>query len=81
MRLGIPAWAAGRRWNGCRTGTRKRNPQTRQSQRNSTSYNFADRKKRVIHLLQRVCTVSVKTVRIVSELERMSEIATDETAW
>ncbi len=51
--------------------------------RNSTvpkefkTYSFADHKERVIDLLQRVCTVSVETVRIVGELERMSDIAAE----
>ena len=32
------------------------------------TYRFADYKEQVIDLLQRVCTVSVKTVRIVDQL-------------
>ena len=44
------------------------------------TYRFADHKERVIDLLRRVCTVSVETVRIVDELERISEIAADKVA-
>ncbi len=42
------------------------------------TYRFADHKERVIDLLQRVCTVSVETVRIVDELERITGIDPDE---
>ena len=42
------------------------------------TYRFADHKERVIDLLQRVCAVSVETVRIVNELERITEIDPDE---
>ena len=42
------------------------------------TYRFADHKERVIDLLQRVCAVSVETVRIVDELERITEIDSDE---
>ena len=38
------------------------------------TYRFADHKEKVIDLLQRVCTVSVETVRIVSQLNLLSEI-------
>ena len=38
------------------------------------TYRFADHKERVIDLLQRVCTVSVETVRIVDQLADLSEI-------
>ena len=38
------------------------------------TYRFADHKERVIDLLQRVCTVSVETVRIVDQLAELSEI-------
>ena len=41
------------------------------------TYRFADHKERVIDLLQRVCTVSVETVRIVDELKRITEIDPD----
>ena len=44
------------------------------------TYRFADHKERVIDLLQRVCTVSVETVRIVNELDRITEIDPDEEA-
>ena len=44
------------------------------------TYRFADHKERVIDLLQRVCTVSVETVRIVSQLNSLTNIeAKDET--
>ena len=44
------------------------------------TYRFADHKKQVIDLLQRVCTVSVETVRIVSKLNLLTSIeAEDET--
>ena len=42
------------------------------------TYRFADHKERVIDLLQRVCAVSVETVRIVDELGRITEIDPDE---
>ena len=38
------------------------------------TYHFADYKEQVIDLLQRVCTVSVKTVRIVDQLNLLSDI-------
>ena len=38
------------------------------------TYRFADHKERVIDLLQRVCTVSVETVRIVDQLNLLSDI-------
>ena len=38
------------------------------------TYRFADYKEQVIDLLQRVCTVSVKTVRIVDQLNLLSDI-------
>ena len=44
------------------------------------NYRFADHKERVIDLLQRVCTVSVETVRIVDELDRITEIDASEDA-
>ena len=43
----------------------------------SNTYRFADHKERVIDLLQRVCTVSVETMRVV---ERMDEISETERA-
>ena len=44
------------------------------------TYRFADHKEKVIDLLQRVCTVSVETVRIVSQLYSLTNIeAKDET--
>ena len=42
------------------------------------TYRFADHKERVVDLLQRVCTVSVETVRIVDELGRITDIDPDE---
>ena len=38
------------------------------------TYRFADHKERVIELLQRVCTVSVETVRTVDRLARLSDV-------
>ena len=38
------------------------------------TYRFADYKEQVIDLLQRVCTVSVKTVKIVDQLNLESDI-------
>ena len=38
------------------------------------TYRFSDHKERVIDLLQRVCTVSVETVRIVDRLNLLSGI-------
>ena len=44
------------------------------------TYRFADHKEKVIDLLQRVCTVSVETVRIISQLNLLTSIeAEDET--
>ena len=44
------------------------------------TYRFADHKEKVIDLLQRVCTVSVETVRIASQLDSLTNIeAKDET--
>ena len=42
------------------------------------TYKFANHKERVIDLLQRVCAVSVETVRIVDELGRMTSIDLNE---
>ena len=42
------------------------------------TYRFADHKERVIDLLRRVCTVSVKTVDIVGDLDLWTEIDPDE---
>ncbi len=41
------------------------------------TYRFADHKERIIDLLQRVCTVSVETVRIVDELGQLTAIDQD----
>ena len=38
------------------------------------TYRFADHKERVVDLLQRVCTVSVETVRIVNQLNLQTSI-------
>ena len=38
------------------------------------TYRFADHKEHVIDLLQRVCTVSVETLRIVDQLAELSDI-------
>ena len=38
------------------------------------TYRFADHKDRVIDLLQRVCTVSIETVRIVNQLNLLTII-------
>ena len=37
------------------------------------TYRFADHKEKVIDLLQRVCTVSVRTMEIVEKMERLAE--------
>ena len=42
------------------------------------TYRFADHKEKVIDLLQRVCTVSVETVRIVSQLNLLTSIEADD---
>ena len=42
------------------------------------TYRFAEHKEQVIDLLQRVCTVSVETVRIVDQLNLLSDIAQTE---
>ena len=38
------------------------------------SYHFADHKEKVIELLQRVCTVSVETIKIVSAMPTEEEV-------
>ena len=50
--VGIPAWAAGRRWSGSWTSTRRRGPGTRPSAEKFNTYRFADHKERVVDLLQ-----------------------------
>ena len=37
------------------------------------TYRFADHKEKVIDLMQRVCTVSVRTMEIVEKMERLAE--------
>ena len=53
---------------------RERPPRDPTIREKFNTYRFADHKERVIDLLQRVCTVSVETVRIVDELGRISGI-------
>ena len=36
------------------------------------TYRFADHKERAIDLLQRVCTVSVNTIRVIDEMDRQT---------
>ena len=38
------------------------------------TYRFADHKERVVDLLQRVCTISVETVRTTRKLKQLSGI-------
>ena len=45
------------------------------------TYRFADHKEKVIDLLQRVCTVSVETVRIVNQLNLLTSIKTDDETF
>ena len=45
------------------------------------TYRFADHKEKVIDLLQRVCTVSVETVRIVSQLNLLTSIEAEDEAY
>ena len=45
------------------------------------TYRFADHKERVIDLLQRVCTVSVETVRIVSQLNSLTSIEQEDETY
>ena len=37
------------------------------------TYRFADYKEQVIDLLKRICTVSVETMKILEEMEKMNE--------
>ena len=45
------------------------------------TYRFADHKEKVIDLLQRVCTVSVETVRIVNQLNLLTSIKADDETF
>ena len=45
------------------------------------TYRFADHKEKVIDLLQRVCTVSVETVRIVSQLNLLTTIEAEDEIY
>ena len=45
------------------------------------TYRFADHKEKVIDLLQRVCTVSVETVRIVSQLNSLTSIEPEDETY
>ena len=59
---------------------KERTPRDSTIRERFNTYRFADHKERVIDLLQRVCTVSVETVRIVSQLNLLTSIeAEDET--
>ena len=42
------------------------------------TYRFADHKEKVIDLLQRVCTVSIETVRIVSQLNLLTSVEAED---
>ena len=55
---------------------RERKPRDPTIRERFNTYRFADHKERVIDLLQRVCTVSVETVRIVNQLAELSNIPT-----
>ena len=58
---------------------KERNPRDPTIRKRFNTYRFADHKERVIDLLQRVCTVSVKTYRITDyELDQWTEIDPDE---
>ena len=58
---------------------KERKPRDAAIRENFNTYRFADHKERVIELLARLCTVSVKTMRIVDlELDRWTEIDPDE---
>ena len=58
---------------------KERKPRDATIRENFNTYRFADHKERVIELLARLCTVSVKTMRIVDlELDRWTEIDPDE---
>ena len=45
------------------------------------TYRFADHKEKVIDLLQRICTVSVETVKIVSQLNPLTSIEPDDETY
>ena len=45
------------------------------------TYRFSDHKEQVIDLLQRVCTVSVETVRIVSRLNLLTSIEPEHAVY
>jgi predicted helicase len=69
--VGITASATVRRWSGFSTSTKKkRKPNPRPSARSSNTYRFGDYKEKVIDLLTRVTTVSVRTVEFVNATKR-----------
>ena len=53
---------------------KERKPRDPTIREHFNTYRFANHKEHVIDLLQRVCTVSVETVRIVDQLAEMSDI-------
>ena len=53
---------------------KERTPRDPTIQERFNTYRFADHKEKVIDLLQRVCTVSVETVRIVNQLNLLTKI-------
>jgi len=57
--------------NGFSTNTTKRKPKTRPSREKFNTYRFADYKEKVIDLLMRVTTVSVRTVDIVNSMRKV----------
>ena len=55
---------------------KERTPRDPTIREHFNTYRFANHKEHVIDLLKRVCTVSVETVKIVEQLEELSEVGT-----
>ena len=60
---------------------KERTPRDPTIRKRFNTYRFADHKERVIDLLQRVCTVSVETVRIVSQLNSLTSIEPEDETY
>ena len=60
---------------------KERTPRDPTIRKRFNTYRFADHKEKVIDLLQRVCTVSVETVRIVSQLNSLTSIEPEDETY
>lgn len=49
---------------------KERKPKDKTIRKEFNTYRFADRKEQVIDLLQRVCTVSIETMKIINKIEQ-----------